>query len=681
MVPKAEHAQFYDDKFKAIQENPKLLAIYDELKDIIQGARAMLPQYVQHDIAQNFLPVVRRHLVADIANTKEWIHTMPQQIIDSLTATGDEVSGQDRLPIKFVYKGESVKSTDLSHDLVRITELFGIMALHYKHFSKVKDAVEMGETIIKEEDRLRRAGVNPGEALENTLKSLKYMKEYVMYKKPRALEGATKATIYSINPLKQRKIAARVKELQAMKHDLEQKRINNPEEMTFEQYSQELKKLDDEMQTYEGQNIYMSKVGDRLIGINQLKALSYNPFSGFANLAFGVISMYTYANGNTDFTTKEAHQAMGIMRHSTKRWVSFGKVTDSTSKKILAVVEKFGTMADIVDSQYGESNIPGRKSRVRKALNPFELLRSSDYFMKGSITVAMLLHKKMKFTVDGTETEMSMWEALDEEGNFKYPVGEEWQSEDVSKETEWAKFRNKMIRVNQIIMGNMDRNSPKLLNKSVIGRLVGQFRASWLPEGWAARFEDKKYDVQLERWIKGRYRTAMDLGLGAYISINLKQLASWFVSIDPFTGARIDGKPLEAVDIENMRKNFTGLMFTLSSMAAIMMLKYLFLDDDDKKDGAFSTLMITMNLMNRVNQDLQFYSSPDVANTIVRNVVPAMDVINDYNRARKAFVKAVMEEDYTWDEAAMKFTKATPYLNLINKFNYMTSRDISDMSR
>jgi hypothetical protein len=232
-------------------------------------------------------------------------------------------------------------------------------------------------------------------------------------------------------------------------------------------------------------------------------------------------------------------------------------------------------------------------------------------------------------------------------------------------------------------MGNMDKNSPKLMNKYVLGRLIGQFRASWLPEGWAARWEDEKYDKQLGRTIKGRYRTYMDIGWEGSITVLLRQFAGWFGSKDYFSGVTMsNGVELSnsEVDMENMRRNFTGLSWTLSMMGAMMLLRWMMGDDDD--DGVTAeALMIVLNLMNRVDQDLQFYSSPDVANNLVRNTIPAFDVLTDYGKAVAATKKAIMSEDYDWDEAALKWTKATPYLNQINRVRYMATHDISTISR
>lgn len=689
LSPKASTPEFFDAKYERIQKSEGLKAIYDEYAKLIKEMRSYLPLYVQWDMHDNFLPAVESNLITDMS-FKEYLRTMGKRGVELFTATKweEERKRANNIPIRFVSR-EAGKEETLSRDLIRIAEMFSNMAIHYRHFSAVQDSVDMYETIMKEIHIRRQEGVANGEVLTNTLKAMDYAKEYLMYQKPRAIEGDTGLTVYSANPLVQRKIAKKVKELMARKVELEKEYVDEDSTRSLAVIKQDIKDIDTELTKYAdmGRNVYMSKVGDMLIGINQLKALAFNPFSGFANLAFGMISLGVYANGNRDFNTKQAMQAMGMMTNATKKYFTFGRSQGTVARKILALMEHTGIMGDVVDTNYGDTNLDSRKPKWKKNIDPYTFLRSSDYYMKGSVLIATMLGTNVTVTDSGGATkEISLWEAFDEEGNWMYPDTPGWRNEDSSQEPEWEKFRNRAIRISQIVMGNMDRNSPKLLNKTVIGRLIGQFRASWLPEGWAVRFEDEKFDQQLGRKIKGRYRTYRDIGLSGSATVLLRQFLGWFTgSKNYFDGIVLDsnGELLvdSEVDMENMRRNFTGMMWTLSMMAAALILKSLIPDDDDDDSFVAEALTITLNLMNRVNQDLQFYASPDVANSLIRNTIPAFDVVNDYIRAVKATEKAMRSEDYDWDQAALKWTKATPYLNQINRFRYMSTHDISELSR
>jgi len=684
--PRASSTQYHDSVFKEIMNDARMKQVYTEISSILREMKGYLPQYIKSNLHENFVPVVYRNLLTDMS-TKEYLQSIGRQQVDSLTATEYEEGRQKAtdIPIRFV-NYDVKKDAEYSRDLMRTTELFGMMALHYKHMSAIKDATEIGISITKEIDRMRRDGTAPGAVLTNLVKSMEHARDHIMYKNARMLEGGLGVKLYSPNPITNYRKSKEVDKLRAKRADLEKEYLDPPPDRTLMDIRKDIDAVDVELSKFEGQQLYLSKIGDKLIGINQLKALGFNPLSGFANLSFGIASLTTYANGRQDFTMKEAMRAMNIMNSALGKWFTFGNVNSETAQKIYALMENTGMMSEIVDTQYGDSNLHSSKKKWKRVIDPYALLRSSDYYMKGAILVATMLHHQVDVSEGGVSKRVSLWDAYDHEGNWKFDEQKGWTEERPEERSEWEKFRNRSLRVSQIIMGNMDRNSPKFMNKYILGRLIGQFRASWLPEGWAARFEDEKNDVQLGRTIKGRYRTYADIGLGGSVTIMLRQLLGSISKQDPFTDVRLKGGTRAGelvgdspVDMENMRRNFTGLMWTLSMMAAVLMLKAAMPDDDD--DYGKESLMLVLNMMNRLNQDLQFYGSPDVANNLIRNAVPAFDVVNDYLRAVSATKKALLMDDYDWDQAALKWTKATPYLNNINKFKYWSTHDISTISR
>jgi hypothetical protein len=155
-----------------------------------------------------------------------------------------------------------------------------------------------------------------------------------------------------------------------------------------------------------------------------------------------------------------------------------------------------------------------------------------------------------------------------------------------------------MRRVAMIVFGNQDRNAPMLAKKSLLWRIAGQFRMSWLPEGIATRWATERNDELLGRVVKGRWRTYGDIGIMQSGMILAKQLLSALpgVQINPFKGAKYtkDGKVhqlisedgMESVDVENMRKNFAGLMWTIAIGIVIMSMKVLVPDEKGKKKDA-----------------------------------------------------------------------------------------------
>lgn len=699
MIPKAKHTKYFDKKFTSLQQDEKLYSLYNRLHGTLMKLRSYLPKTLQYDLGENFLPVVAQSLVSDISSVPEYIKGMPERFINSLTASAYEQGnkGTERIPISYVNTSKEKDPAEIasrSKDLVKITELFAAMAINYKHFANAKDVIDMGQSIIREIDRTRTKDgkivdeqgrvLQAPEGLTNALEGLQYMKDYVMFKKAKAMEGNTGVKVYSTNLITNAKIAARVKELVIKKEELNEQLLNG--DIDGNEWKDKTAKIDEELLKYDGRPVYGSKVGDKLISIAQAKALSFSPFSAIANFTFGVVSAAIFANGRQEFGNKEFMQAFWIMRKSISKYLSFGAAGGDIAMKIMNIMDNMGVMGDVVESTYGKlehrTRIPGWK----KNINPYNWLRSGDYFCRGLNTVAMLLHHKVKVTEDGTEKEITLWEALDNNGYWnetKYGKRPEWYSENVEDQTEWQKMKNKVARVNMIIMGNVDKVSPKMANKWIIGQLLGQFRLSWLPEGWYNRWAEEKPDLQLGRNTKGRYTTYKDLGIGGSLRILMKQYASILSKVDPFTGEhRLNGQKISEADIANMRVNFAEINFYLMILGAAMMLRSLagLGDDDDESQS----MQILINMILRMKQDVAFYSSPEVFDTVTRNAVPSFGVIKDYMRLMDASWKIMTEDDYTADRWLLKLTHAglpIPQTTLVNKIKYMSERDLDDMAR
>lgn len=697
MAPRSTTREFYDEKFHAIHNDPTSLKFYQWLTGKMEDLKSALPVKVNDEyLGANFFPVVRKSLVTDLLDIPEYIRTMGERTMRDLGATPWEetmnASTFRQLPIDYIDRDIDKTPLDTrSKDIPRVLEVFGMMALHYKHFSDAKDSIDMGEAILQKLDQARAAGttqmevngklVSVNDGLKNTLDAVRYMKDYLMYRKARQLEGKSDMKLYSLNPVRQIKSSNRVKELLAEREKIYDQIMNG--EVDPEVGAGLLKPIDAELKTYEGLRIYGSKLGDKLITVNQLKTLSYNPFSGLANMTFGVVSAGIHANGGRDYSWKDLGAALKMMMHSTAKWVTLGSAESHMAEKILAVMDRTGVIGDVVDSRYGKIDLRDRKAPWRHAVNPYNWMRSGDYFMKGLTTMAMMLHDKVKVTENGVEKEVSMWEAMDQEGKWdarRFGERKDWYSQDVTEQKNWDKYRNKVVRVNMIIHGNQDKSSPKLANKYILGRLLGQFRMSWLPEGWYSRFQKEHFDIQLDREVKGRYRTISQLGFGGYAMVTLKQLYSLVGKVDPYTGTtRLDGKALTETDRENMRRNFAELAFVTGILGMVAMTRAAASDTDDEKTAARYRLL--MNMLIRNKQDLEFYASPQVFDTVTRDIIPAANVLKDAGKAMIATGKLIFNDDYQFQQWMLAMTHAgipIPQATLINKTQYMLSKDLDN---
>lgn len=697
MAPRRAAGEFYDPKFDAMRKDPVAHKYYQWLTAKMEELKSALPVRVHDEyLGANFFPVVKRSLISNMLDIPEYIRTMGERTMRELGATPfEEMSNGStfrQIPIDYVDRSEKANPIESrSRDIPRVIEAFGMMAMHYKHFSEARDSIDMGEAILQKLDEARAAGatqqdmngklVSVRDGLKNTLDAVAYMKDYLIYRKARKLEGRSDMKLYSLNPVEQIKSSNAVKELLAQREKITDQIMNG--EIDPEEGSKLLEPINKELSQYGGLRIYASKLGDKLISINQLKTMSYNPFSGIANMTFGVMSAGIHANGGRDFSWKELGSALKIMMHSTAKWLSLGGKESHTADKILAIMDRTGVIGDVVDSNYGKIHVRDNKPAWRHAINPFNWMKSGDYFMKGLTTVAMMLHDKVDVVENGEAKKVSLWEAMDGEGKWntaRFGENKSWHSEDVKEQAEWDKFRNRAVRVNMIIHGNQDKTSPKLANKFILGRLIGQFRMSWLPEGWYSRFQKEHFDIQLGREVKGRYQTIAQLGFGGYAMVTLRQLYSMVGKVDPYTNAtRLDGKALTETDRENMRRNFAELAFVSTIMASVVMTRAAASDSDDESTAARYRLL--MNMLIRNKQDLEFYASPQVFDTMTRNIIPASTVLTDYAKALVGTGRLLFDDSYQYQQWLLAMTHAgipIPQATLINKTKYMLQKDLDN---
>lgn len=710
---------FFDDRFAALQEDQEMKDFYDEVKQYMDEFTGNLPYYLNEKLGPDFLPAIHQKLVSEVSQLPQYVRQIPNKLMDMLTASTYEEAMQSRkkeIPIMYtenplrsiprpvaekgkkpaaeeLAKYEQAKADrlkNMSKDLPRILELFGIMSLHYKHFSEAKSAIDLGREVLTKAHEDMEGGLRQVErngktvtvkgGLENTLGSLEYAIDALMYKRTRDLEGKV-GDLY--RKRERGDVVEKVKKLKAKVEDLNKAYKNN--EVTKEEWETQMKAINLELEKYEHRKFYGSKIGDTLITWSQMKALSYNPLSAVNNFAFGIISATIHAAGGQEFNTKEVLKAFSIMMNSTAKSLKLAKLAGNdsamhkTSQKILALMERMGVMGELKDSDYGKSNVEHKKGGLKQALSPFEMMRQGDYFCKGLVMVATMMHQKVM--VDGKE--MSVWEAHDENGKF-LGKDEKWFSDtNVAAQTEFDKLRNKVIGVNKIVMGNQDKSSPMWAKKSILWRLVGQFRLSWFAEGIASRFESERMDNQLGRVRKGRYRTYADLGLMQSVQMTLKQLlGSIGINAKPYDGVRFtNGKEMSDTDKANMRRNTAELMWFMLLFGAMHLVAAM--SDPDDEDAKKRKYKFMANMITRSYQDVALYSNPGVFDTILGTPAPALGTIKDTQNFIKASAKLAMKDDYTAEQWFASLMRAgfIPQTTLYNKYQTMTKKDLSTLAR
>lgn len=720
MAPKFKQgSSFYDVKYSDIMSNPAKEEIFRELLEIRDDLIEGLPEEIGQKMGDNFLPNMSKEVVSTMMGKLGGLKpgaitgavlkgmTMSKGEIDRINNVGTSIQLPQvdsvniyKLTTKEQKEARRKQVEGWSTDIPRIMDLFSRVALHYKHMSRVLDAADLGETIVKDINSARVDGSRSGGALTKTVEAIEYYKQSMIFGRSKLAEAVSGNPIYSTDLKENKALAKEVDKLQTRREDLESKMVNDgledAEAGELANIEERLKEIADAGRYFVG-----SKMADKLISFNQLRALAFNPFAAVTNFSFGMISLFTHANGRIDYDYKAARGAFRTMTHATKKWFTFGQWEDAESQKILSLMQRGNIMNEAQNSVYGETNIQNRKqSALRKSISPLGWQHSGDYFNKGMLMIAMMKHKMVEVTEDGVTKKISLWDAHDDNGYWnsdKYGEVEAWYSDDIDKQTEWNRFKMKMKTVSTIVYGNQDTNAPLMARKWAIGRIIGQFRLSWFPEGIATRFQDERPDVALGRNVKGRYRTYADLGLVNTFHVLARQLLSSLpgVQMDAFAGvvykgnSKVKRQNISELDKENMRKNLAGMAFTISILITMLSLKALTSPSEEEKkrrrkkgksvvDGS---TMRMINLLTRNYQDLTLYSSPSVVDAVLGNVAPSIAVINDGIALVNASVKLLGDDKKKYEKFRKKLYRFTPILSNINKFDYMSTKDVSDVSR
>ena len=538
---------------------------------------------------------------------------------------------------------------------------FVLTTLNYKHKTSVEPVVLLGQAILNKakvdakspsDKVLTQRGVELAnqKELENVTKLLEYNINSILYNERKAEEivttkefatgedGAVKFLDKTLDELKQK--------IKAIK-DIEEKN-RTPEQ------EKDLILLEMELQYTKRGSFSISKMLDQVIKIQQLKSLGLDPFQASADFTASMVQLTIQASGQNNFNGGALTKAFGLLLNSTKNMLG---IKNPTGTKIVNLMNKFSLVGEIIEANYGTAQTELTK---QWGLDPFAMLRVSNFFSTGTLMVANLLHKKV--TINGKE--MTLWDAFDENGNFIDKNDKDWNGAfDAEGENEaYRKLRNSLVQQLKQVTGNADVNSPILAKKYILGRLLGQFRLSWIPEGVAARFEKEKFDAQLGTTVKGRYRTLYEiLKKDRFASVNhLFMLA---------VGSKKNGLKLSDLDIRNMKKNFAEIYWFATISAGMILLKMLAEGgDDDEKNYAAITVY---NQLNRVMSDIKFYASPQTAEDIIKNPIPALKVYKDAARAITAVKNYMTDEEGGYDYDAQylgnRLASPFPYVNMYPK--------------
>lgn len=693
---KGNKTNWYDSKFETLEKlkdengNPiNEYKFYLWFQNTLEEMVSYLPENITKDFQSNFIPEIQKQVLNNFL--KDGIFTtmnnLSEEFISSLTSNNSDSIKDNKIPLYFTnpfvqkqykqlrndylkgiindneYNLKLKNLTDtlndkLDNNLFNVLLGFSTMALNYKFKSEIEDEAKIFTSIIDNASEFKGFDVKgevvldkSGMALKNTKELLKYNIESRLYNKSKSLEGNTGIKLYTMKDFipglsSNEKIRAEelIKEKESLINQLES---NTLEEKDIYKLKKRLKEIDFEFKNIVGGTLYLSKVADNLIKFTQLKTFGFNPISPIVNGFVGFLGNLRESASGKYFTDNDLIKA--------NKLILFGNKTDK--KKIAAILDRF----NIID-QVGEVIIDKNKLNptwVSKYLNPYQMMRSSDEIIKAQSTISALLFRKIG------NTDLSLYDAFNEDGSWNTELAGEVD------ESYIYNLQSYLQAINETIHGNYNTDSPMLVNKSAIGRLVGQFKFRWMSTGIAERFQGERFNERTGTITKGSYRSMF--GSESIGTLNVLRYLSGLMSKSEIETVFKDRE----IDLINMKKNLRELqimlfLFSIGSLAKIM------LDDEDDEDSLYKKLAsLLINTNNRVLTDLTFYASPSSFKDLTKDAVASVRTITDFQKAIVGINKLLIDDEFTIEDEILRISKAFPYTNNINKLKYQSDKIIN----
>lgn len=376
---------------------------------------------------------------------------------------------------------------------------------------------------------------------------------------------------------------------------------------SYNNYKKEYKDLD-------GKRSSFSKFIDWGIEVTQLKTMGLSFVSPITNLNFGVLSNYKEALVGQFLNVKECSAALKEMLSTTNNFLTWGKGGKNKKReKIVNFLEKNNLIFDIMEANYGK----GQRVSYDKM---FMWMRSSDFFMKGQLIIGSLMHDQIE-TINGPK---SLWSLVKEDGTIDETQVPEWNKD---KQIDMIQ---KLLALSRRVHGNTDTKSAKFSNKFALGRALGQFKASWMSEGLNSAYNHSREDEILGARLEGRIRALPRLYREMKALKDNSGAGTW---IGKWSDAMSNIKNMEEGDIYNIRRLAIDGVMIISLYMLYISLKMLYnsmTDDDKYKKMALGG---TMNLLYRLRNDVQFYTSVGTFKEITSNPIPSLRIITDFQKA------------------------------------------------
>lgn len=669
-----------DEKYEAIQKmdktDPRRIFFEHFDKNIKEGRRELADDEVY--LPWNYIPERKKNL-GIVKNFKQWWTDQVSQKIAQNIHGIDPITEEPLKQIPVFTISGKVRPEDKSYDLDNVLKSFLYETKNKKYMSEVEDDVKLLEKILQQQ---RVYKTNPdgspqtinGEiqykkGTSNNYEQAQYRIAAQIYGERQEKEGITEKKLYDEVDKDRMKVIK--EEINKLGFTDEQKRelnsyiytsgslpFTDENKIEYVQLAKELREIEARYK-----NVTVSKLVNFGRLWTSIKLLGLNVFGGITEIMQGIGSLMIEGASGQFFTSTQGLQGLGEM-------IKILGQSDSNpnKQKILRLSKLFKVEGEL---NYGEE--PNAVTNIA-----YYQYRLAKLFVNNGFLIAMLKKETIK---DKAGVEHSLYDVIgvDEDLNITLPpdfdnpfTKFDDQGNIVLTEENFRlqqKFR-------EIIKANRDRDSsedPILVDKTAIGRILGQFKASWMFEAFNKRFgRERESNIYTGKSTKGFYRSVKDafitkeeyiddLGEIQYrtsFSLDRGISALWQFSFFMKYGKENYQGEFSELDQANLRRFMREMTLISMMFTTIAVLRSLAGgDDDDKEYVKLKALNYLINQSVRIQRDLTTYMSPNSFASILRNPAPITSTLIDFTKIGSSIVDTVLGDPYAYSGTEREYLK------------------------
>jgi len=350
----------------------------------------------------------------------------------------------------------------------------------------------------------------------------------------------------------------------------------------------------------------VTKIIDFGLKYNSLLRIGLNPFNAVTNVVIGEFSNRIEAAGGKFFNHSQYNQGVKI----------FTTQNLDKDSKLNKILEKLLPLQELTDYENEDYVRLKSDKGLRKIFNldiMYSPQKMGEKYLQTTTMIASMLHDKI---VTKSGEKINIWEAFDEEGN--------WKTETIGYELDeigLGKMSDKIQRVNQMIHGRYSSRDAAAWQQHVIYRMMSQFK-KWIPTALENRFGEEMYDSRLQSTVEGRYRTFARIAKNSFVT-GKYGFGKLFSDLLRTRKELTEGKYFSETELYNMRKNITEIIIILATMAMYAGFK----GDDDKIKNPAAKYVLT--ILNTAAGDMELFYNPRATNKLLLNAIPLAKTVDD----------------------------------------------------